>query len=166
MRPNKAHKVEIGDTTSNGGRVYAGISPDTRREMFALSADAFLRIPFMRQGTETSHNPGQLFKGTLAAAKRHAAVASLLRSGGEASWRIPTKNELNILCRNKDKRGLKDIFALVSNHDRFVWSSTLQTDPRAPHLSFAWAQRLSDGKQEYDGTGSHALVVLVTSKGI
>jgi len=52
-------------------------------------------------------------------------------------WRLPTKDELNILCQNKSKIGG---FA-----DGFYWSST------EGDLNFAWVQVFFDGDQGSNG---------------
>jgi len=67
---------KIGDQMPDG-TIYAGISPDTNKPMYATPADASL--PFSQ-------------------AKEYAAK---LDAHGHQDWRVPTKTELNVLFNNR-----------------------------------------------------------------
>jgi len=69
---------KIGDKMSDG-TIYAGISPETNKPMYATSADAPLTMTFNK-------------------AKEYAAK---LDAHGHQDWRIPTKAELNALFNNR-----------------------------------------------------------------
>jgi hypothetical protein len=61
------------------GSIYAGVSPDTGKPMFATPKDAPLTLTFDR-------------------AAKHAAK---LDAHGHQDWRMPTKAELNMLFENR-----------------------------------------------------------------
>src|SRR5690348_11659433 len=102
------------------GTIFAGISPDTNRPMYTTPADARLVLQWD------------------AAMDR----AAKLDAHGHQDWRVPTKNELNVLFANQaaiggfDERG---VYPAVG-----YWSSTEES----PDL--AWAERFSDGDQRWD----------------
>ncbi len=65
---------------------------------------------------------------------------------GHDDWRVPTKEELDLLRQNKDRGGLKDTFktSLGGNHmARWYHSST----PTRFDDGGTWIQRFDDGKQ-------------------
>jgi hypothetical protein len=61
------------------GTIFAGISPDTSKPMYATPADAPLTMKFNE-------------------AKGYAAK---LEAHGHKDWRVPTKAELNVLFNNR-----------------------------------------------------------------
>ena len=67
----------------------------------------------------------------------------------DAGWRLPTKNELNILYINKDKIG-----GFAGN---YYWSSTVVD------YSTAWAQSFYSGSQSSGSKGLTAYVRAVRS---
>jgi hypothetical protein len=70
--------VEIGDKMPDG-TIYAGVSPDTGRAMYAAASDASMTMTFNE-------------------AKEYA---SKLDAQGHQNWRVPTKDELSVLFNNR-----------------------------------------------------------------
>jgi len=71
-------KRKIGDKMPDG-TVYAGISPDTNKPMYAPPADAPFTCTF---------NEARLY-------------AAATPAHGHHDWRVPTKGELNVLFNNR-----------------------------------------------------------------
>jgi hypothetical protein len=102
------------------GTIYAGISPDTGKAMYATQTDAPLTYTF---------NQAQKY-------------AEKLDANGHMDWRVPTKSELNVLYNNRAAIGEFDVSG--SNPAGWYWSSSQDI------LSLnAWDQRFSDGNQDY-----------------
>ena len=99
------------------GTVFAGISPDTNKPMYATPADASLTMKFNK-------------------AQEYAAK---LDAHGHKDWRVPTKAELNVLFNNRAAIGGFDISG--SDPAGWYWSSSLSFGWSA------WGQRFSDGCQ-------------------
>jgi len=104
------------------GTIYAGISPDTGKPMYAMPADAPLTYAF---------NVAQKYAQELNTQKAH----------GHDDWRVPTSAELNMLFNNR---------AAIGGFDRSdsyptgsYWSSSQDGKWHA------WGQRFSDGAQDY-----------------
>jgi hypothetical protein len=93
--------VEIGDEMEDG-TIYAGISPDTHKPMYATPMDAGLTFTF---------NEAQ-------------EVASMVHANGHNDWRVPSKGELNVLWENRNKGKLKGTFNKTDQY----WSSSLYDD--------------------------------------
>jgi len=85
--------IEIGDEMEDG-TIYAGISPDTHKPIYARPKD--------ESGTYSFNE-----------AAKHA------KNIGEG-FHVPTKNELNVLYENRNKGKLKGTFNETSKY----WSST------------------------------------------
>jgi len=117
-----AVEPKIGDRMEDG-TIFAGISPDTYKPMYAAPADASLSLSFYKA----------------------AQYASELEVGGKKGFRVPTENELNVLFQNKEKGALAGTFNLTgSSPAGWYWSST-------PYAGFfGHCQRLSDGLQVID----------------
>ncbi len=110
---------EIGDEMEDG-TIYAGISPDTHKPMYARPKD--------ESGTYTFNE----------AAKQGKNIGD--------GFRVPTQNELNVLYDNRNKGKLKGTFNETgSDPAGWYWSSTPYGN------SLPWAQRFSDGYQNYGG---------------
>jgi hypothetical protein len=117
------------------GTIYAGISPDTGKIMYATPADAPLRMKFNE-------------------AKEYAAS---LEAHGHQDWRVPTKAELNVLFNNRaaiggfNVSGAPRVGWYLSDTPDFGWG--------------AWCQRFSSGAQCRDDVdeGNPASVRLVRS---
>jgi hypothetical protein len=99
------------------GTVYAGISPETGKAMYATPVDAPLTFTFNQ-------------------AQKYAAK---LEAHGHRDWRVPTKGELNVLYNNHAGIGGFDISG--SYPAGWYWSSSQNGN------LIAWAQRFSDGHQ-------------------
>ena len=102
------------------GTIYAGISPDTKKPMYAMPTDAPLAMTFNE-------------------AADYATRLNQERCLGHDDWRLPTRNELNVLFRNRAAIGKFDTSG--AEHTGWYWSST-----RASRWA-AWEQRFDDGDQ-------------------
>jgi hypothetical protein len=107
---------KIGDKMPDG-TVYAGISPDTNKPMYATPADAPLTMKLFNKATE---------------------YAAQLDAHGHRDWHLPTKNELNALFNNRAAIGGFDVSG--SDPAGWYWSTS-------PYGWSAWGQRFSDGSQ-------------------
>jgi|HubBroStandDraft_6_1064221.scaffolds.fasta_scaffold75891_3 hypothetical protein len=119
QKPGDNAAPRIGEIMPDG-TVYAGISPDTQKPMYAMPADAPLAMTFNE-------------------AAEHAKTANSQKTYGHDDWRVPTKNELNVMFNNR---------AAITGFDLsgscpagWYWSAT-------PYGKWnAWCQRLIDGVQ-------------------
>jgi hypothetical protein len=119
---------QVGDRMIDG-TVYAGISPDTGKAMYVTPADAV-----------TPQWPGHdKLTYTFNQAQKYAAK---LDAHGHQDWRVPTKGELNVLFQNRSAIG--GFNASSSVPASWYWSSSQFLN------ILAWAQRFSDGLQNYD----------------
>jgi hypothetical protein len=116
---------EAGDTMPDG-TIYAGISPDTGKAMFATPADAPLSYTF---------NEATKYAGELDAY-------------GHQDWHLPTKGELNVLFNNRAAIGGFNVTG--SDLAGWYWSSS-QINRR-----LALVQRFSDGSQNLNSKGNHS----------
>ena len=116
---------EIGDKMEDG-TVYAGISPDTNKPMYATPADEPLTYTF---------NQAQKYAETLDA-------------HGHKDWRAPTKGELNVLFQSRAAIG--GFNETGSTPAGWYWSSSPDGHDGG------WEQRFSDGHPHngYRGGGS------------
>jgi hypothetical protein len=114
---------EIGDEMADG-TVYAGISPDTHKPMYARPRDESVVLTFNE-------------------AAKHAKN---LEAHGHHDFRAPSKNELSVLRENRNKGKLAGTFNETgSTSAGWYWSSTPN------YKTTAWAQRFSDGIQSNIG---------------
>jgi Protein of unknown function (DUF1566) len=116
------------------GTVYAGISPNTGKPIYAIPLDAELTLTFND-------------------ASAYAANLNAQEHLGHDDWRVPTKAELNALFNNRAAIGGFDESG--SNPSGWYWSST-STDSWV-----ALNQRFSDGFQAKDIKIGHSSVRLV-----
>jgi hypothetical protein len=107
---------KIGDRMPDG-TIYAGISPDSGKAIYAAAADGALIMTF----------------------EKAAMYAKDMDAHGHKDWRVPTKGELNVLFNNRTAIGGFNVTG--SGPAGWYWSSSrnLSND--------AWAQRFSDGTQ-------------------
>ncbi len=101
------------------GTVYAGISPETGGAIFATPVDAPATCTF----------------------DDALEYAAKLDANGHRDWRVPTKDELNLLFLNRAVIGGLDESG--SDPGGWYWSSSPSSSRRN-----AWAQRFSDGYQD------------------
>jgi Protein of unknown function (DUF1566) len=126
------------DRVMPDGTVYAGISPDTGRAMYAMPADVSLTMTFN-------------------GATEYAQGLNAQEAHGHDDWRVPTKDELKVLFNNRAKIGGFDLNG--SGPLGHYWSSSPYCD-----ASEAWTQRFSDGLQDHYHKGFPATVRLVRSE--
>jgi hypothetical protein len=124
---------KIGDKMPDG-TIYAGISPDTGKKMYAAPADAPLTMTFNE-------------------AAKYARKLNREKYLGYDDWRVPTKNELNVLFNNRAAIGGFD--GSGSAPDAWYWSSS------SNYEWLARCKRLSDGHQGDIGRDGHLSVRLV-----
>jgi len=109
----------IGDKMPDGA-IYAGISPDRGEPMYTTPATAIGHYNW---------NKG-------------AEYCAALKRNGHQDWRLPTKDELNVLYNNRAAIGGFD----TSGLETFGWYWSSSEGDR----SLAWGQRFSDGDQYYN----------------
>jgi hypothetical protein len=118
---------EIGDTMPDG-TIYAGLSPDTGKAMFATPADAPLSYTFNE-------------------ARKYAKV---LDAHGHQDWRVPTVDELNVLFNNRAAIGG---FNVTGSYFPGWYRSSSQNG-----RWYAWEQRFSAGSQLINHKNGHSSV--------
>jgi hypothetical protein len=94
---------EIGDQMPDG-TLYAGVSPDTGKAMYATPADAPLAYAF---------NEARQY-------------AEKLDACGHQDWRVPTKDELNVLFNNRAAIGRFNVTGLYPAG--WYWSSSQNSE--------------------------------------
>ena len=110
----------IGGERAADGTIYAGISPEAHKPFYTTPADA----------------PG-IYTWSKGADYCHA-----LQVSGHQDWRVPTKDELNLLYENRDKEALKGSFNETGGEAAgWYWSSV--REDYGP-----WSQRFSNGVQD------------------
>jgi Protein of unknown function (DUF1566) len=123
----KTHPAS-GDTASGptpgdampDGTIYAGISPESHKPMYTTPCDA--------PGTYTFNEA--------------AKYASRLDAHGYHDFHAPTRGELNVLWKNRDKGKLAGTFNVTGSYPAvWYWSSS------PDDFTSGWAQRFSDGSQ-------------------
>jgi hypothetical protein len=111
--------AKIGDTMPDG-TVYAGVSPETGKPMYATPKDAPLIYTF---------NQAQ-------------KCAATLDAHGHNDWQVPTKGELDVIWQNRNEGKLKGTFNVTgTNPAGWYWSSS-------QGVITAWTQRFRDGTQD------------------
>jgi hypothetical protein len=123
---------QMGDKMPDG-TIYAGVSPDTGKAMYAMPSDAPLSYTF----NEVQKYPKKL------------------DVYGHQDWRVPTKVELNVLFNNLAAIGGFNVTG--SNPAGWYWSTS------SYNLWSAWVQRFSDGYQLNNAKGGHSSVRCVRS---
>jgi len=114
---------EIGDEMADG-TIYAGISPDTKQPMYVTPKDASRTYTF----------------------NEAAQYAKTLDANGHHDFRVPSKNELNVLWENRNKGKLAGTFNETGSLPAgWYWSSS------PVGSTYAWTQHFSDGNQHYTG---------------
>jgi len=118
---------KVGEKISDG-TIFAGVSPDTNKPMYATLADASLTMTF---------NEAQEY-------------AAKLDAYGHKDWHVPTKAELNVLFNNRAAIGGFNVSG--SNPAGWYWSAS------PDYKRNAWCQRLSDGAQDNLNMYDHLFV--------
>ncbi len=134
----KGKTFEVGDKMEDG-TIFAGVSPDTGRNMFVTPKDA---------------------SGVFAwkAAMKYAAN---LDANGHRDWSLPTEAELKTLYQNRNKGALKGTFNTSGTYpSSFYWSSA-QTPV---HPDPAFRVLFSNGSPTWMYKGSDASVRPVRSE--
>jgi hypothetical protein len=109
--------LRIGERMPDG-TIYAGTAPDTGDAFYTMPEDAPLTYSFNQ-------------------AAAYAEILNRQKFLGHDDWRVPTKDELHVLFRNRAAIGG---FNETGSHSAgWYWSSTEDS------LNFAWDQRFSDG---------------------
>jgi hypothetical protein len=88
--------LQPGDKMPDGS-IFAGISPDTGKQMFAMPADAGVSLTFNQ-------------------AAKYAKTLNGKNRLGHDDWRVPTEAELHVLFENGDKGALKGTFNLTGSY--------------------------------------------------
>ncbi len=117
-----AEAPEVGKVMKDG-TVYAGISPDSGKEMFTTPADA--RTSRRVLWSKLTYTFCQAYR-----------YASKLNENDHKDWRIPTKGELSVMFQNRAAIGGFD-------EKRSYWAS----EPGGFFGPSSWSQRFSDGRQ-------------------
>jgi hypothetical protein len=118
------------------GTIYAGFSPDTQKPMYAAAEDTPVTVTF----------------------NRAAEWAAELEVCGYKDWRVPTKEELNVLYQNKDEGFLKGTFNKYTETGvSQYWSST----PVKNAANFAYDQNFFCGRCDWEKKKSLAAVRFV-----
>jgi hypothetical protein len=108
--------LEVGDRMQDGS-IFAGLSPDTGNQMFAMPADAGILMTFNE-------------------AAKYAKDLNVAKTLSHDDWRLPTKAELDVLFQNREKGALKGTFRLTQFPHNSYWSGTLFNDAFAYHQCF------------------------------
>jgi hypothetical protein len=130
---NTNHEPQPGDKMPDG-TIYAGISPDSGKKMYAMPADASLTMAF-NEATD------------------YAQTLSTQKGYGHDDWHVPTKNELNLLFNSRAK--IRGFNVSGSAPSGWYWSSS------SNDIWDAWGQRFSDGYQGNIDKDNHSSVRLV-----
>jgi hypothetical protein len=118
---------KVGDKMPDG-TVFAGISPETNKPMYATPTDASLTMTF---------NEAQKY-------------AAKLDAHGHRDWRVPTKAELNVLFNNRAAIGGFNLSGPFPAG--WYWSAS------SISKWISWGHRFSDGYQGPYAKGSHSAV--------
>jgi hypothetical protein len=127
---------QVGDKQADG-TVFAGLSPDTNQPMYARSSDE-----------------PNTYKW-----KKAMEYAARFEGNGHpaGAFRVPSKDELNVLFRNRAKIG--GFNETGSGPAGWYWSST---EGRA-YAGCAWDQRFDDGDRGWDPKSYESSLRLVRS---
>lgn len=111
--------VAVG-TTMPDGSIYAGESPDTGKPMYSTPRDVRAVLSFGEAAT----------------------YAGMLEAHGHKDWRVPTKDELNVLFENRAAIGGFNMTG--SDPVGWYWSSSRWDLTRRSRI---WAQCFANGRQ-------------------
>lgn len=119
--------LEKPGTRMPDGSIYAGVSPDTGKPMYATPKDAPLTLTF----------------------DEAANYAVRLDAHAQKDWRVPTKAELNVLFQNRAAIGDFNETSRLG----YYWSSSRYYP--GDDLVSAWSQRFGDGDEYNLLRGAH-----------
>jgi hypothetical protein len=101
------------------GTIFVGLSPTTEQPLYAAPTDAPARLDFN-------------------AAAEHVGALS---DGGHHDWRMPSRKELRLMQKNKDKGALKDAFPFAATPpEDWYWAADGDNE------NYGSALRFRDGK--------------------
>lgn len=127
--PLKTNYTPVGERMPDG-TVYAGLSPDTGRPMYALAWDIPLSMTW-KQAMEYAAN----LEGSAVDGADHP----------KGTFRLPTRKELTAMLEHRDKiGGFGEKGSLASG---WYWSSTLPHKQSHPRQHFSWAARADDDRR-------------------
>ena len=98
MAQDTRETVKIGEKMLDGS-IYAGLTDDGKHQIFAMPAD----LDAMTSFNKAAQTIEQL---------------NAEKTLGHDDWRIPTRKQLRVLSRNRDKGALKDTFCTGGN----IWT--------------------------------------------
>lgn len=127
--------LKIGDTMADG-TIYAGVSPDTGEHMYAAPSDTPARMIFNDAAEDVRK----------------------FRLGGKKDFRLPSKNELNVLFKNRNKGSLSGTFneSGKNSYDvHYFSSSNYNEEPD----ELVWYQNFSNGHQDAACVGDDCIRV-------
>ena len=125
--------MDIGSVIADG-TVYVGSSPDSGEPLFAAREDMPMLLTWHQAKLVLS--PGLVFNNN-------------------ADWRLPTENELNLLCEHKHQGAFRSTFnESDSESEGRYWSSSADTD----YLGYAVAQQFQNGYQVWQRKSCKARV--------
>ena len=113
------NKLSPGDKMPDG-TVYAGISPENGQPLYAEPVDPMQSFTY----------------------DRALAYAAALNAYGHKDWRVPTRDELNVLFENRAAIGGFDL----SGSEKAGWYLASEEYDE----TYSWGQRFSDGYQGFD----------------
>lgn len=143
---------KIGDTGPAGGIVFydKGNNSDGWRYLEAASKSAETKAQWGMYGstvgrTKTEVGTGKANTDFIMRAMqdreesgRAVQIARQCKQGGYSDWFLPSKVELNLMYWNVKQKGLGGF------KDEWYWSSS-----EYDYSNYTWAQRFSDGSQDY-----------------
>lgn len=121
VRTVRTGELEVGALMPDG-TVYAGVSPDTGKPMYAAAQDVTMEQ----------------------AAAAQDAYRGKISLHGHNDWRVPSKEELNTLFQNRNKGALKGSFNQAAGDDGSHYWSSLEADDGSDD---SWEQDFSTGEQ-------------------
>lgn len=119
-KKDTSNAPEIGAVMADG-TIYAGLSPNTGRPMFAAPADAPLTLNF----------------------KAAAKYAKELHIGDKNDFRVPTPEELDVLFHNRDRGALKGTFNTSGN----MYTGGMYGTSKDYYHTHIFVQRFLDGQK-------------------
>ncbi|MCE9507179.1 MAG: DUF1566 domain-containing protein [Alphaproteobacteria bacterium] len=159
---------EIGDKKADG-TIFAGFVPDADKGFFAMPEDAGKTVAAMLEEYTEMYdlegNTGLTMDFNKAA--KTAEILNKLCAYGHSDWRLPTKEELDVLHKNQDQGFLKGTFNKVSDpswNTSLYWTSTQSPDNSDENeYQYAYVKDFSGKPVELNCTAHNASVRFVRS---